>query len=65
MYFKGEKEFHWETDWDEPWPKQYMGQIFSNDKSKKSATSVDKCDDEKKMAHPWSETTETFVDNVF
>ena len=34
--------------------------------SKKSATSVDKCDDEKKkMAHPWSETNETFVDNVF
>ena len=25
----------------------------------------DKCDDEKKMAHPWSETAETFVDNVF
>ena len=35
--------------------------------SKKSVTSVDKCDDEKwkKLAHLWSETTETFVDNVF
>ena len=36
MYFKGEKEFHCETDWDEPWPKQYMGQIFSDDRAKKA-----------------------------
>ena len=40
-----------------------MGQTVSADAAK-SATSVDMCDDEK-MAHLWSETNVTFVDNVF
>ena len=42
-------------------PNIYMGQIFSDDAAKK-ARQVWRW---KKMAHPWSETTETFVDHVF
>ena len=49
MYFKGGKEFHSETDWDELWPKQYMAH-------------VDKCDDEKKWPIPG---LKQLVDSVF
>ena len=41
MYFKGEKELYYQTDWDELCTKEFMGQLFSDDTAKKARPYMD------------------------